>query len=318
MNFQQLKAVRETVRCNFNLKRVADSLFISQPGVGHQIRNFEEELGIRVFERNGKRLIGTTEIGRRILGIVERMLDEEENLRQAGSEFSGEKSGTLTVATTYSQARHMLPKAIQSVRALYPDVRIALQQGSAEQVSRWLIAGKADVGIVTENIADYRELVTLPCDAWHHVVAVPEGHSLLSLQRPITLRDLSVYPLITDDAEFANETNLDAAFAAERLRPNIALTAMDSDVVLRHVVLGLGVGIVAPMALTDPQFRNLRVIDVSHLFAPNVTRLVLKRGSRLRSYVHAFMIEFSPGLSQEQITRTIFDAAFASAPGISI
>jgi LysR family cys regulon transcriptional activator len=308
MNFQQLKAVRETVRCNFNLKRVADALFISQPGVSHQIRDLEEELGIKIFRRNGRRLLGVTEIGQNILCIIERLLSEAENLRRAVSEYSDEKSGTLTIATTYSHARYVLPKAIQSFRASYPDVRVALQQGSPDDIAKSLIAGKADVGITAEGMDAYKELTSFSCESWHHVIVVPSGHPLLALGRKITLKDLAAHPLVTYDAGFAGRNGIDAAFAAGRLRSDIVLTAMDSDVILRHVALNLGVGVVAPMALADPQFCGLQAIDGSHLFPRNVTQLVLRRGSRLRSYVHAFMAEFSPELSRDEVLQAITES----------
>jgi LysR family cys regulon transcriptional activator len=313
MNFQQLRAVSETVRRDFNLKRVADSLFISQPGVSHQIRDLEEELGIRIFERNGKRLTGTTEIGKNILCIVERMLVEAEKLRQAGDQYSCEKNGTLTIATSYSHARHTLPRAVQAFRVAYPGVRLALQQGSNEQITRLLLEGKVDIGILTDGMEMHRELVTFPCESWHHIVVVPAGHILLALGRQITLQDLVAYSLVTYETGFAGRHHIDAAFAAAQLHPDIVLTAMDSDVILHHVALDMGVGIVAPMALADTQFQGLQAIDISHLFNVNETRLGLRRGTQLRSYVHAFLIEFSPGLSGDYITRAIFESDPAGA-----
>jgi LysR family cys regulon transcriptional activator len=307
MNFQQLKAVSETVRRDFNLKRVADSLFISQPGVSHQIRDLEEELGIRIFERNGKRLTGTTEVGKNILCIVERMLAEAEKLRQAGNRYSCEKSGTLTIATSYSHSRRALPNAVQSFRAAYPNVRLALQHGSNEQIARWLIEGKVDVGILTDGMDEHGELATFPCESWHHIAVAPAGHALLALGREIGLADLIAHPLVTYETGFSGRHHIDAAFAAARLRPDIVLTAMDSDVILHHVALDLGVGIVAPTALAETRFKDLQAIDVSHLFAVNETRLGLRRGIHLRSYVHAFMIEFSPNLSGDDISRAVLE-----------
>lgn len=301
MNFQQLRSIREAARCGFNLTEVANVLFTSQPGVSRQIRELEEELGVDIFVRNGKRLIGLTDPGKGILQIVEKLLQEAENLRQASKEYSGETTGTLTVAATHTQARYALPRVVQGFRARFPDVRIALQQSSPEHIAEWVISGKADVGIATEGLSQFKELVSFPCYEWSHVVVVPQHHPLLLAERPISLSDLAAYPLITYDVGFTGRGHIDAAFRAAGIHPDIVLTAMDSDVIQQYVSLELGVGIVAAMASEHTRQNGLQTIEVAHLFAPNVTRLAVRRGAYLRSYTLDFIVQFAPQLKRADI-----------------
>lgn len=300
MNFQQLRSIREAARRGYNLTEVANVLFTSQPGVSRQIRELEEELGVEIFERNGKRLTGLTEPGKGILQIIERLLLEAENLRQASQEYSGEKSGTLTVATTHTQARYALPRVVQLFRAEFPRVRIALQQSSPEHIAEWVISGKADIGIATEGLSQFDELVSFPCYEWSHVVVVPENHPLASLEK-LTLKELAEYPLITYDVGFTGRSHIDDAFRKAGIATDIVLTAMDSDVIQQYVSLGLGIGIVASMAVEHNRAPGLRAIEVAHLFAPNVTRLAVRRGAYLRSYTYDFILQFAPGLKRSEI-----------------
>src|SRR6476469_8420703 len=267
MNFQQLRSIREAARRGYNLTEVANVLFTSQPGVSRQIRELEEELGVEIFERNGKRLTGLTEPGKGILQIVERLLLEAENLRQASQEFTGEQSGTLSVATTHTQARYVLPQVVQSFRNAFPQVRIALQQSSPEHIAEWVMSGKADIGIATEGLSRFEELVSFPCYQWSHVVVVQESHPLAALP-VIGLKDLAAYPLITYDIGFTGRSHIDDAFRQAGLATDIVLTAMDSDVIQQYVSLGLGVGIVASMAMARPRSPGLPAIEARHMFAP--------------------------------------------------
>ena len=305
MNFQQLRSIREAARCGFNLTEVANVLFTSQPGVSRQIRELEEELGVDIFIRNGKRLIGLTDPGKGILKIVERLLQEAENLRQASQEYSGETSGTLTVAATHTQARYALPRVVQGFRASFPDVRIALQQSSPEHIADWVISGKADVGIATEGLTQFKELISFPCYEWSHVLVVPENHPLLEISGPLSLADLAAYPLITYDVGFTGRGHIDAAFSKAGITPDIVLTAMDSDVIQQYVSLGLGVGLVASMATEHSRQNGLRSISVSHLLASNVTRLAVRRGAYLRSYTYDFILQFAPQLKREDIVEAL-------------
>lgn len=305
MNFQQLRSIREAARCGFNLTEVASVLFTSQPGVSRQIRELEEELGVDIFERNGKRLTGLTAPGKGILHIIERLLLEAENLRQASQEFAGEQSGTLSIATTHTQARYVLPRVVQAFRAAFPQVRIALQQSAPEHIAEWVMSGKADVGIATEGLSQFRELVSFPCYRWNHVVVVPQGHRLLSLKHPVTLEELAAYSLITYDIGFTGRSHIDDAFRQAGIDKDIVLTAMDSDVIQQYAALGLGVGIVASMAIDQGKHHGVEAIEASHLFAPNITRLAVRRGAYLRAYTYDFILQFIPGLQRADIVAAL-------------
>ncbi len=290
MNFQQLRSIRETARRGYNLTEVANALFTSQPGVSRQIRELEEELGLVIFERNGKRLTGMTEPGKGILKIIDRLLVEAENLQQASLDYAGQNSGTLTIAATHTQARYALPKVVQSFRQDFPDVRIALQQSAPDHIAEWVLSGKADIGIATEGLSQFPDLVSFPCYRWSHLIVVPDGHPLLA-NSPIRLQDLAAFPLIT----------YDVAFAAAGVKTDIVLTAMDSDVIKQYVSLGLGVGIVASMAFDHGRDKGLRAVEASHLFAPNVTRLAVRKGAYLRAYAYHFISQFAPELKRAEI-----------------
>lgn len=300
MNFQQLRSIREAARRGYNLTEVANVLFTSQPGVSRQIRELEEELGVEIFERNGKRLTGLTNPGKGILPIIDRLLLEAENLRQASEEYSGETNGTLTVATTHTQARYVLPKVVQAFRTAFPNVRVALQQSSPEHIAEWVLSGNADIGIATEGLSQFDGLISFPCYRWNHVIVVPEGHPLLGFST-VGLAQLAAYPLITYDRGFTGRSHIDDAFKNAGLATDIVLTAMDSDVIQQYVSLGLGVGIVASMAVEHGRENGLSPIDATHLFAPNVTRLAVRRGTYLRSYTFDFILRFAPELRLEDI-----------------
>ncbi|MBC3873993.1 CysB family HTH-type transcriptional regulator [Undibacterium flavidum] len=304
MNFQQLRSIREACRCGYNLTEVANVLYTSQPGVSRQIREVEEELGVDIFERNGKRLTGLTEPGKGILPIIERLLLEAENLRQAGNDYSDQARGTLAIATTHTQARYVLPKVVQQFRLAFPEVRIALQQSAPEHIAEWVLSGKADIGIATEGLSAFKDLVSFPCYEWNHVVVVPDGHPLLA-HAELSLEDLAKFPLITYDVGFTGRGHIDDAFKRAGLRTDIVLTAMDSDVIQQYVALGLGVGLVASMAIEsgneNQRAQGLRTISASHLFQSNVTRLAVRRGAYLRAYTFDFIQKFAPDLSREDI-----------------
>ncbi len=307
MNFQQLRSVREAVRSGFNLTEAAQVLHTSQPGVSRQIRELEEELGIELFVRAGKRLTGLTEPGGHVLPIIERVLMESRNLRHAGQEFVAQQSGLLSIAATHSQARYALPMAVQEFRAQFPNVRLHLHQGSPRQVAQMLLDGEADVGIATEALGDHPQLLALPCYRWTHSVIVPPGHALLDA--PLTLESLARYPLITYDTGFTGRTRIDDAYAQHGVAPNVALAAMDADVIKTYVQLGMGVGIVAGIAYEAERDTQLRAVDAGHLFGINLTKLAVRRGSYLRGYVYAFIESFAPTLA-----RAVVDAALREAP----
>jgi len=316
MNFQQLRSVREAIRQGFNLTAVADALHTSQPGVSRQIRELEDELGIEIFVRAGKRLTGLTAPGETVLPIVERLLHEAENLKRAGQDFAHAGSGRLAIAATHSQARYALPTAVRDFRATHPQVVLNMHQGSPQQVARMLIEGDADIGVATEALAQYDELVALPCYRWTHAVIVPHGHALVreaEAGAPLTLQRLAAFPIITYEAGYTGRAHIDEAFRQHGLEPQLVLTAMDADVIKTYVELGLGVGIVASIAFDEERDRHLAALDARHLFAANMTRLALRRGSYLRDYVYAFIQTFAPPL-----TRALVERALQSAPGTPV
>jgi LysR family cys regulon transcriptional activator len=304
MNFQQLRSVREAVRCGFNLTEVAKTLHTSQPGVSRQIRELEEELGVDLFVRAGKRLTSLTEVGALVLPMVENMLSDAENLRRAGQEFAQQATGRLSIAATHSQARYALPGAVRDFRQRYPQVTLNLHQGSPQQVAEMLLSGEADVGIATEALSQFEALVALPCYRWTHSVVVPPGHPLLDGQ-PLTLQRLAGHPIITYGTGYTGRLHIDEAFQAAGLGFDLVLTAMDADVVKTYVELGLGVGIVASIAFDDERDRMLRAIDARHLFAVNLTRLAVRRGSFLRGYVYDFIETFAPTLTRDRVAQAL-------------
>jgi LysR family cys regulon transcriptional activator len=309
MNFQQLRAVRETTRSGFNLTEVAGVLHTSQPGISRQIRELEEELGIEIFVRAGKRLTGLTQPGQAVLPIVERLLLDAENLKRVGEDFTAQDNGRLSIAATHSQARYALPAVVRDFRQLYPKVTLHLQQGSPKQVAEMLLSGEADIGVATEALAHYDALIALPCYRWTHSVVVPPGHALLDSPEPITLAQLAEYPLITYEPGYTGRAHIDEAFAKVGLQPEIVLGAMDADVIKTYVELGLGVGIVASMAFDAERDRTLRALDARHLFEINLTRLAIRRGTWLRGYVYDFITSFAPTL-----TRSVVEEALTSIP----
>lgn len=310
MNFQQLRSVREAVRCGFNLTEVAAMLHTSQPGVSRQIRELEEELGISIFVRAGKRLTGLTPPGASLLPIVERLLLDAENLKRAGSEFSSCMQGQLSVAATHSQARYALPPVVKDFRDRFPQVTLHLHQGSPKQVASMLLSGEADIGVATEALVDYPQLLTLPCYHWSHSIVVPPKHPLLQHSQQVTLQQLVQYPIITYELGYTGRAHIDNAFAAQGLHPDVVLTAMDADVIKTYVELGMGVGIVASVALDAQRDKNLRILDAGHLFQVNVTRLGLRQGAWLRGYAYSFIELFVPTLTHEVVA-----AALAAGQG---
>ena len=309
MNFQQLRFVREAVRRNFNLTDVAAALYATQPGVSRAIKELEDELGVEVFIRRGKRLIGLTEPGRALIDVVDRMLTDAQNLRNIAERFSNEETGSLVLATTHTQARYALPPVIKQFKARYPRVHLALHQGSPQQIAEMVSKGEADIGISTEALDASPELVTFPCYTWQHAVIVPAGHPLAKAS-PLTLEAIAEQPIITYDHAFTGRSHIDAAFARAGLAPDIVLTAIDADVIKTYVEVGLGIGIVASMAFDAVRDQTLIKVDTADLFEPNTTRLGVRRGSFLRSYTTEFIRLFAPGVTEGDL-RAVFEPATA-------
>jgi LysR family cys regulon transcriptional activator len=304
MNFQQLRYLNEIVRCNLNISDAANALYTSQPGVSKQIKLLEEELGIDIFVRNGKRIVAITEPGKVVLGIAQRMLHETENLKQVGQEFKQQDSGSLTIATTHTQARYALPRVVKAFTQRYPEVKLGLHQGSPVQIAEQVLSGEADIGIATESIALYDALVTLPCYEWHHCVVVPPKHPLLQEKR-LTLKKLAQYPLITYDFAFTGRNKINKAFSDAGITPNIALTAIDADVIKTYVELGLGVGIVAQMAFIPERDKHLHMLDAGHLFEPSTTRIAIRQNQYLRGFGYHFIELFAPHLTRDVVSKAL-------------
>ncbi len=306
MKLQQLRYACEVARRGLNVSSAAQALHTSQPGISKQIKGLEDELGVEIFVRHGKRIAAVTEPGKAVLAIAERILAEAANMKRAGEEFANEKLGTLTVATTHTQARYALPKAVTAFKKRYPKVRLVLHQGNPTQICEMVIAGDADLAIATEAIAQYPELVSLPCYQWNRCVVVPPGHPLLKV-KPLTLEAIAQYPVVTYDFAFAGRSQINKAFEKRGLAPNVVLTALDSDVIKTYVGLGLGIGILASMGFDAKRDRGLRALDARHLFESSTTRLGIKRGAWLRGYVYDFIELFAPRLSRALVEKTVME-----------
>jgi LysR family cys regulon transcriptional activator len=286
------------------VSEAAEALHTSQPGVSKQIRALEDELGIEVFVRHGKRLAAVTEPGKAVLAIAERVLAEVANLRRAGEEFANEKLGKLTIAATHTQARYALPKAVAQFKTRYPSVQLHIHQGSPPQICEQVRSGEADLCVATEAISLYPDLVSLPVYQWNRCVVVPPKHPLLKAT-PLTLEALAEFPIVTYDFAFANRSLVQKAFEQRGLTPNVVLTALDSDVIKTYVHLGLGVGVLAQMAFDAKRDEPLRSIDASHLFESSTTRLGIKRGAYLRRYAYEFIEMFAPQLPRSIVERAV-------------
>ena len=303
MNLQQLRYLCAVVDHGLNVSVAADALFTSQPGISKQIRQLEDELGVPIFIRQGKRLAALTAGGEVIVATARRALQELNNLKRVGAEFKSEDTGSLAIATTHTQARYVLPPVLKRFAERYPKVRLLLHQGNPAQVAEQTQRAEVDVGIATEALADFPGLVSLPCYTWNRCVLVPKGHPLGKV-RPLTLEALARYPIVTYDFSFTGRSQINAAFAAKALEPNVVLTALDSDVIKTYVELGFGVGIVAQMAHDPGRDIQFDKLDAAHLFAASTTRLALRRGVYLRGFVYEFITLFAP-----QFDRSAIDAA---------
>ena len=306
MKLQQLRYLCEVANQGLNLSKAAEMLHTSQPGISKQIRLLETELEVDIFVRNGKRVVNVTPPGRAILEIAERMLRDARNLKQVGQDYANEATGSLTIATTHTQARYALPPAIKHFTARYPKVKLILRQGNPTQISELVTSGDADIAIATEAIELFDELVMLPCYQWNRCIIVGPRHPLLKLD-VLTLEAIAQYPIITYDFAFTGRSKINQAFDAKGLVPNVVLTALDADVIKTYVELGLGIGILAQMAFEPKRDKHLRSIDASHLFAPSTTRIGISRNSYLRGYVYDFIEIFAPHLSHNVVKAAMED-----------
>jgi LysR family cys regulon transcriptional activator len=297
MNFQQLRIVRETVRQNFNLTEVGNALFTSQSGVSKHIKDLEDELGIEIFVRKGKRLLGLTDPGKDLLVLVERMLHDARNIKTLAEHYSQRDVGQLTVVTTHTQARYALPKVIADFKKAFPKVHLKLHQGSPQEIVQMLLEGEADIGIATEAVADVPELAAFPFYRWHHALVVPHGHPLLE-REPLTLEAVAEHPIITYHEGFTGRTRIDKAFAEAGMVADVVMSALDADVIKTYVELGLGVGIMASVAFNPLRDSHLQMLDAQYLFPENVTNIAVRKGHYLRGYAYRFIELCSPGLDE--------------------
>jgi LysR family transcriptional regulator, cys regulon transcriptional activator len=303
MNFQQLRIIRETVRCNFNLTEVGNTLYTSQSGVSKHIKDLEDELGVELFVRKGKRLLGLTDPGKELLSIVERMLIDANNIKKLADQFVNSNQGQLTIATTHSQASYALPPVVLQFKLAFPNVHLALYQGSPGEIVRLLLEGKADIGIATEAISEAPELASFPYYSWRHVVIVPRGHAL-EKKKKLTLDDLAQYPIITYNEGSMGRQSIDDAFANAGVSPNITLSALDADVIKTYVELGLGVGIVASMSYDAKRDKTLSILG-EDLFSENTTRIAVRRGHFLRGYAYKFIQLCSNSLDEATVRSSV-------------
>ena len=300
MNFQQLRIIRETMRRNYNLTEVANALFTSQSGVSKHIKDLEDELGVELFVRRGKRLLGPTQPGEELAQIVERMLHDANNIRQLADHFSRRDVGSLAVATTHTQARYVLPRVVAAFREAFPKVHLILHQGSPKEIAAMLTSGDADIGIATESLADVPGLVSFPFYEWHHAIIVPKSHSLAKAAK-LTLTELAKHPLITYHEGYTGRALIDRTFAESGLAPDIVLSALDSDVIKTYVELGLGVGIIAEMAYVDGREGTLVLRRERALFPANTARVAVRRGHYLRGYGYRFIEQCSAELPEARV-----------------
>lgn len=300
MNFQQLRIIRETVRRNFNLTEVGSALFTSQSGVSKHIKDLEDELGIELFVRKGKRLLGLTDPGQELLVLVERMLHDARNIKTLAEQYSQRDVGQLTVAATHTQARYALPSVIAEFKKAFPRVHLKLHQGSPQEIVDLLLEGEADIGIATEAVAEHPELAAFDFYRWHHALVVPVGHPLLAAGVP-TLEGIGEHPVITYHEGFTGRARIDRAFTEAGVVPDVVMSALDADVIKTYVELGLGVGIVASMAFHAKRDDGLVLIDCSHLFPENTTHLAVRRGHYLRGFCYRFIELCSNNLTESTI-----------------
>jgi LysR family cys regulon transcriptional activator len=304
MKLQQLRFLREVARCGLNLSEAAEVLHTSQPGISKQIRQLEDELGVDILVRHGKRVVDMTEPGRVILGIAERILHDSENLKQVAREFGAEGTGSFTIATTHTQARYALPPVVARFSQRYPKVRLSLRQGSPQHIAELVRQGDADIAILTEAAEIYEGLVLLPCFQWNRGVITPLKHPLLK-EKPLTLEAIARHPIVTYDFAFTGDSPIKRAFDNKGITPNVVLTAIDADVIKAYVEMGMGIGILAKMAFDPARDLGLRLLDASHLFEPSMTRIALRPNTYLRGYVYEFIELFAPHLKRAVIDATL-------------
>ncbi|XZG71323.1 HTH-type transcriptional regulator CysB [Chitinibacteraceae bacterium HSL-7] len=301
MKLQQLRYLVAVAQHGLNVSEAAERLHTSQPGVSKQIRLLEDELGVQIFVRNGKRVVDVTAPGREILQVAERILLQAQNLKRISEEYVSVDGGSLTIATTHTQARYALPQTVKTFLERYPRVRLSIKQGSPTQISEMVVEGEADLAIATEGIDHFPELAMFDCYDWNRSVVVPKDHPLARLEQPLTLADICSHPLITYDFAFTGRSKVNAAFESAGLQPNVVLTAIDTDVIKTYVRLGLGIGLIASMAYDPATDADLTVLDAGRLFEHSTTHIGVRKDAYLRGYAFDFIEIFAPHLTREVV-----------------
>lgn len=312
MKLQQLKYIWEVAHHELNVSATAQSLYTSQPGISKQIRLLEDELGVEVFARSGKHLTRITPAGEAILRTTGEILRKVDSIKQVAQEFSNERKGSLSIATTHTQARYVLPRIIKPFIKSYPDVSLHMNQGTPMQIAEMAADGAIDFAIATEAVELFSDLILLPCFTWNRCILVPRNHPLASVSK-LSLADVASHPIVTYVFGFTGRSKLDEAFMENGFAPKVVFTATDADVIKTYVRLGLGIGIVAKMAYEPDRDSDLVALDASHLFKPSTTRIAFRKGTFLRQFMYEFIEMFAPHLNRE-----IVDAAMQTSSRIEL
>lgn len=309
MNLQQFRFVRETIRRNFNLTEAARTLYTSQPGVSKAIIEFEDELGVKIFERHGKRIKGLTKPGQVVAQVIDRIMREVDNLKKVSDEFARRDEGGLVIACTHAQARYVLPKVIPAFREKFPKVRVSLAEGSPPHLAQMVLHEQADVAIATESLAKTPGLASLPLYSWEHTIVVRPDHPLAELRssaaKAISLEQIAQYPIVTYDQAFSGRATIDLVFAQHDITPDIVLEAIDADVIKTYVDVGLGIGIIAGMAFDPRRDKGLVGLPAGHLFGTHITRVAVKSGTFLRDYVYVLLEMMAPSLTRDVVQEAV-------------
>ena len=305
MKLQQLRYIWEVAHHDLNVSATAQSLYTSQPGISKQIRLLEDELGVEVFSRSGKHLTRITPAGEKIIEVAGEILRKVDSIKQVAQEFSNEKKGTLTIATTHTQARYVLPDVIQQFMALYPDVTLNMHQGTSDLALQMAAEGEADFLVATEISDAFSDMVIMPCFSWNRSILVPANHALAQRRQPLTIEDIGRYSIVTYVSGVTGRSKLDEAFMREGIPPQIVFTAADADVIKTYVRLEVGIGIIAGLAYDPEQDKDLVAIDASHLFEPSVTYIGFRKGSFMRAYMYDFINQFAPHLTKELVDEAV-------------
>ncbi|MBU6950539.1 HTH-type transcriptional regulator CysB [Hahella sp. HN01] len=300
MKLQQLRYIWEVAHHDLNVSATAQSLYTSQPGISKQIRLLEDELGVEIFSRSGKHLTRVTPAGETIIKVAGEILRKVDGIKQIAQEFSNQRKGDLSIATTHTQARYALPSIIRSFIQEYPEVSLHMHQGTPMQIAEMAADGTVDFAIATEALEHFSDLIMIPCYRWNRCVVVPKNHPLAE-KKKLEIEDVAAFPIVTYVFGFTGRSKLDEAFSEKGLTPKVVFTAADADVIKTYVRLGLGVGIIARMAYDPVADSDLVALDASKLFRPSTTKIGFRRGTFIRGYMYEFIQRFAPHLTRELV-----------------